>query len=68
VIISKKLTPVAIDKKSHSTLFITYFSTAADIVDVAEYIMENDITELFSPEIIWGFKNYFARFLFEKYL
>jgi len=52
--ISKRLTPVNIHKKVHSLLYIGLISTAADIVDFAEYSEDHEIVRKYGVDFIWG--------------
>lgn len=57
--ISKRFTPIYIHKKLHSSLYIILISTAADIVDFAEYSNDHEIVNHYGVDLIWGIFNIF---------
>ncbi len=66
IMISKRFTPIYIHKKLHSSLYIILISTAADIVDFAEYSNDHEIVNHYGVDFIWGILFFFHFFCFQK--
>lgn len=54
IIISKRITPICIPEKMHSTLYIGLISASADIVDFIDYANEEEKIEYFGINFIWS--------------
>jgi len=54
IILARRFTPISIDVKEHSTLFINYLSLLADIYDFAGYSNNELITNIYGVHLVWS--------------